>query len=705
MRRGEAGFTLPELVVAVAITLILLAAGGYWMLAMRPGALRNAVDDFDSNLAGAKALAASSGNGATLVFAPQPNGLTGFTLRVYSGRPNAANAVSATNTMAVNSGASVSEAHFGSPPFAIFLNSAGYPTGTANYPALDAHENPTFNVIAQQPPCPSGGIVLTFTSAQGVTATRTLPCNTTLDTVGGTDPTPTPNAPHISPTYLLAHDTSDAGPLRFKAAEYGYYHWYASTVNGAPCQTIASDTGAAPATFASPWPYAQPSPASQGGAAPSPPEFAPYTWPIGDPNDPPAWFSLSPVLHNGGMCTVSVADDYSQSGTVTVQVMGDLTASTTSVPAMTVGGGAQTIGFTKTFDSQQLLLSAGGPCLGVVSATTASGSFPSSPSHTPANASVTITPVGAGSCTLIVQDQYGEQIAIGATVKKPDQPFATWPASLVVATGGGAVAMTSSGALAYEGGDYALARVAPAINALFGGGIARAQSSVYTGPCYAQAFASGTSGAVDTSLPSSVAGALGVSVTTDGCILNGAASAPYGGASPTGAIVAYEPIGSGQTGNFSTTNVGACVQLGSWNPPSASGEQASLSATGRTAGSCIVDLSDGVSTQTPKPDAGQVSLSVVNALSFTTVTCTGFVDQEGDRGCSVSCEGTSGGCQSSGQSVIFPCNGLNGVGLFDVTTGEGTDTTGLQINPGQSISVTTSSDGTAFVSASSCASS
>ena len=269
MRAREAGFTLLEMVVAVGIAVILLAAGGFWMLSMRPAALRGALDDFDSNLASAKALAASSGNGATLVFAPQTGGAPGFTLRVYSGRPNASNAVTATNTMAAISATSVSEAHFGNPPFAIFLNSAGYPTGTDNYPSLDAQGNPTFNVIAQQPPCPSGGIVLTFTSPQGVTATRTLPCNTDVAFAAGADPTPTPNPPHISPTYLLAHYTTDSGPLKFKAAEYGYYHWYASTQNGAACQMGNSDTGAAPATFASPWPYAQPSPSSQGGAAPA----------------------------------------------------------------------------------------------------------------------------------------------------------------------------------------------------------------------------------------------------------------------------------------------------------------------------------------------------------------------------------------------------------------------------------------------------
>ncbi len=78
MRRGEAGFTLLELVVTVAIAVILLAAGGYMMLSMHPGALRGALDDFDANLASAKAIAATSGNGATLIFEPQTNGSAGI---------------------------------------------------------------------------------------------------------------------------------------------------------------------------------------------------------------------------------------------------------------------------------------------------------------------------------------------------------------------------------------------------------------------------------------------------------------------------------------------------------------------------------------------------------------------------------------------------------------------------------------------------
>lgn len=605
MRAREAGFTLLELVVAVGITVILLAAGGYWMLSMRPGALRGALDDFDANLATAKALAASSGNGATLVFAPQPNGAPGFTLRVYSGRPNAANAVTATNTMIASSATSVSEAHFGNPPFAIFLNSAGYPTGSPNYPTLDAQENPTFGVIAQQPPCPTGGIELTFTSPQGVTATRTLPCNTTVAIVAGADPTPTPNVPHISPTYLLAHYTTDSNPLKFKAAEYGYYHWYASTQNGAACQTQSSDTGAAPATFASPWPYAQPSPASQNGVAPAPPEFAPFTWPAGDPNDPPAWFSLTPVLHDGGLCTVTVADDYNQSGTVMVQVMGDLTPSTTSPPQMTVGGSSDTITFTKTFDSEKLMLSAGGPCLGIVTATTASGSFPSSPSHMPANASVTITPVSQGTCNLIVQDQYGERVTIGVTVQ---QSIASWPQQLVLGVNGASVGTTSGASpIALSRSPYVA--FGPVINALLGGAIAEAAAAPQ--PCFAlgvtTAYASEDSASqlVDTSLPAAVSLALGIYVDGNGCEVD-ANDDPI--ASASAGMIAYSPNNRSVT--YQYVDPGCPLVIDGWDPSNATGVQALLGAEGRSQGQCSVTLGDG-GTAPSAPNKGLVDVNVL----------------------------------------------------------------------------------------------
>ncbi len=112
-----------------------------------------------------------------------------------------------------------------------------------------------------------------------------------------------------------------------------------------------------------------------------------------------------------------------------------------------------------------------------------------------------VTPLAQGACTMIVADQYGEQVQVPINVAPsptPWQNFGTWPASLVLGANGGAVGYTTTGQLAYEAPQSILARVAPIINALLGGGVARAQATVYTGVCYAQAFESGTSGAIDT---------------------------------------------------------------------------------------------------------------------------------------------------------------------------------------------------------------
>ena len=85
-----------ETVVAAAIV-VTVAAAISWGLGSRWFAERSAATQFDAAYSYAQALAAGSGNGATLAFekrlARDGTVLPGFRLTVYSGRPSTAGAL------------------------------------------------------------------------------------------------------------------------------------------------------------------------------------------------------------------------------------------------------------------------------------------------------------------------------------------------------------------------------------------------------------------------------------------------------------------------------------------------------------------------------------------------------------------------------------------------------------------------------------
>jgi prepilin-type N-terminal cleavage/methylation domain-containing protein len=438
----ERGFTLVETVVTLGIIAMLLAASGAWLLAMHPGALVHATDDYDAVLASARGLAATSGNGATLVFAPRAGGVPGFTMRAYAGRPVSANAVVASNAMPVESDATISEATLGQPPFAIFIGASGHASGQAAYPAIDATGNATFPVIANEPACPAAGFVLTFTGPQGATATRTLPCTPTAATAPGgpgmPNPSPTPNVPLITPASLVYHWPADAEQT-FVATEWGYTHWFASTT-GFQC-------GAGIATYPNilPQPYSPPYTSAEGLATPAPPANQPFSYPNSggaSMNDAPALFRLDPASE--GLCTPSVRDDFHQDAKGAVQVMGwltvtyggkayvHLTAPQLALPssALATKGAAVVLGISKTFDAEalQLGVSFDAACSPYVSVATAAGTTPAAPSATPAKASVTLTlinvPQSKIACGGTIYDQYpnsqgGEGVPFNVTIQPP----------------------------------------------------------------------------------------------------------------------------------------------------------------------------------------------------------------------------------------------------------------------------------------------
>jgi predicted secreted protein len=235
------------------------------------------------------------------------------------------------------------------------------------------------------------------------------------------------------------------------------------------------------------------------------------------------------VLGSGASCAVTASDNTAQVATVPVQIGQTFTPAASGASIAFSAGAAAAVSLTEqNYDVAPAYGARGGFSFvgylanGSASLTSTYSSDPNgvcSGASGPSSASLgnpnyteveawSVSFAKAGVCWPVFADVYGQRVIVnGSAGLKATASFKTWPASLVV--GGGDARM---------------------LNALLGGGIALA-AGTYTGPCYAQAYQSGTSGAIDTSIFSqdpAAAAALGVSVTTDGCILNAAGTEPYG---------------------------------------------------------------------------------------------------------------------------------------------------------------------------------
>jgi hypothetical protein len=415
-----------------------------WMLGRHPGALVRATDGYDAALATARAFAATSGNGATLAFLPRrANGrpLAGFTLRVFRGRPTAADAVRPTTAMPLVSDAGVSEATLGAPPFSVFVGASGDVSGEPNYPRVDG-DALRFAPIRIEPPCPKGGFTLTFSDAQ-TRVSRSLPCASSVEASPPPNPSPTPNVPLVTPLRLQYHWPADARQT-FVATEWGYTHWFA-TAGGFAC-----GDGTARFPDVLPSPYSPPYDPQEGLATPSPPPQTPHSYPNSDGgsmNDAPATFPLDPA--HEGLCRATIADDRGQQASASVQVMGWLTAAYAGTSfthlskpllalpasAFPAKGTSVTIALSKTYDAEPLQprVAFDAACSPYLSFAASPGSTPPSPGPTPATATIALTLVSVpGSktrCGGIIYDQYpraldGEGIAFNATLRTPTCPDA-----------------------------------------------------------------------------------------------------------------------------------------------------------------------------------------------------------------------------------------------------------------------------------------
>lgn len=159
--------TLLELLVAVAIAVVAAVAFVALNQGQRPYGAQSSVQQFDAVLAYADSLAATGGNGATMVFSPSGDG---FVLTVYSGRPTSATALSEAHLAPMHTVGTLSEAKLGAPPFSVFIDGAGHASAASGAVTPGS-------VIASDPGCPAGesSVTLTFSDARQ-NVMRSIPC-------------------------------------------------------------------------------------------------------------------------------------------------------------------------------------------------------------------------------------------------------------------------------------------------------------------------------------------------------------------------------------------------------------------------------------------------------------------------------------------------------------------------------------------------
>ncbi len=561
---GRRAFTLVELLVSLGIVAAISLA--VVLIASRPGSLREATAGFDSQLAAAQALAATSGDGATLVFLPHrdraAHPLPGFSLLVFSGRPNSHGAVLPANVVSFDGDADVREATLGAPPFAMFLSTAGHPSGAASYPRLDANGRLAFTPIAVQPPCPSGGFTLTFAD-RIATQTRTLACGAVARGTPIPIATMSPSPIVLTPS-LLVFDFPAAARQRFVATEWGYARWFAADDwnCGSGIAAFPHDSPAVPYTP----PYA-PQYADQ---PPLPPVQRPYSFANSAQSleDAPATFFLNPRAD--GICESTITDAFGQGAGLAVRVMGQLAASPSDLQWNTaMQTQSQTTRLGKSYDASPLTARVvTSSCSNVISATWGSRTTPAQPGPVPASQALYVRPLTdaagrnrGGTCAISFASQFaGEplaQLRIGVRGS-----LVSWPAGVRYAQGGQRLDASACRA------GQAQAFVTPWT-------VADANDARYA--------------------------SLGIHTDANGCY--------------SGALVAFEPDGSKQRFSVASDSCGSALTLRSWLPQ-ATGVQAALQASGgeRSASSCAVVLSDASGTP-PAFGYGIVAVAVVPSQS------------------------------------------------------------------------------------------
>jgi len=171
----QRGTTLVEIVIVAAIVAMLAALAAGISQGARATAARSAAVDFDALIAYAQTIAATSGNGATAVFAPrvdvQGAPMRGFTLTIYAGRPTANGALRRAPIAPLISAADVTENALGPPPFTVFFDGSAHAGAARGDLSAGAP-------LSSDPGCPPGerAVGLAFGDALA-RVSRSLPCS------------------------------------------------------------------------------------------------------------------------------------------------------------------------------------------------------------------------------------------------------------------------------------------------------------------------------------------------------------------------------------------------------------------------------------------------------------------------------------------------------------------------------------------------
>jgi type II secretory pathway pseudopilin PulG len=169
-RAGEAGFTLVEIVVVVAIVVTTALAGVAISLGSRSFAVATAASEFDHMIDSARTIARET-QGATLLFAPDVFG-DGTEVRVVTPGPNGT--LSPTAMPVFHTRAAIEESEsLGKAPFAFVLHASGALGGRPGYRTGNPNTIPEVG-------CPARGSFHFLIHTAGATAERTLPCRITL---------------------------------------------------------------------------------------------------------------------------------------------------------------------------------------------------------------------------------------------------------------------------------------------------------------------------------------------------------------------------------------------------------------------------------------------------------------------------------------------------------------------------------------------